>query len=186
MELKVFGTARWTCPSPSGPRARCWRGRRPRAADWKDICCTVGAVELGDPLAPADPEVSLRICYAQPGEELFAIARRYHVSPGQMLAANDLPDGTTRLDEARRPVAKGLCRGETADLRRLWRHLSQRERPWQAGPLPTEHLRPDMAQKGGRCYRGQRLLNKRTLSRCRWPRQRSTTVPETSCFDCPA
>ena len=36
----------------------------------------VGAVELGDPLAPADPEVSLRICYAQPGEELFAIARR--------------------------------------------------------------------------------------------------------------
>ena len=62
----------------------------------------VGAVELGDPLAPADPEVSLRICYAQPGEELFAIARRYHVSPGQMLAANDLPDGTARLDEARR------------------------------------------------------------------------------------
>ena len=40
----------------------------------------VGAAELGDPLAPADPEVSLRICYAQPGEELFAIARRYHVS----------------------------------------------------------------------------------------------------------
>lgn len=67
----------------------------------------VGAVELGDPLAPADPEVSLRICYAQPGEELFAIARRYHVSPGQMLAANDLPDGTARLDEAQRLLVPG-------------------------------------------------------------------------------
>lgn len=67
----------------------------------------VGAVELGDPLAPADPEVSLRICYAQPGEELFAIARRYHVSPGQMLAANDLPDTTARLDEARRLLVPG-------------------------------------------------------------------------------
>ena len=87
------------CPSPSGPRARCWRGRRPLS--W-------GAVELGDPLAPADPEVSLRICYAQPGEELFAIARRYHVSPGQMLAANDLPDGTARLDEARRLLVPGV------------------------------------------------------------------------------
>lgn len=52
-------------------------------------------------------EVSLRICYAQPGEELFAIARRYHVSPGQMLAANDLPDGTARLDEARRLLVPG-------------------------------------------------------------------------------
>ena len=68
----------------------------------------VGAVELGDPLAPADPEVSLRICYAQPGEELFAIARRYHVSPGQMLAANDLPDTTARLDEARRLLVPGV------------------------------------------------------------------------------
>ena len=67
----------------------------------------VGAVELGDPLAPADPEVSLRICYAQPGEELFAIARRYHVSPGQMLTANDLPDTTARLDEARRLLVPG-------------------------------------------------------------------------------
>ena len=64
-------------------------------------------VGMGDLLAPADPEVSLRICYAQPGEELFAIARRYHVSPGQMLAANDLPDTTARLDEARRLLVPG-------------------------------------------------------------------------------
>lgn len=68
----------------------------------------VGGVELGDPLAPADPEVSLRICYAQAGEELFAIAKRYHVSPGQMLAANDLPDGTERLDEAQRLLVPGV------------------------------------------------------------------------------
>lgn len=66
----------------------------------------VGAVELGDALAPADPEISLRICYAQAGEELFDIARRFHVSPGQMLAANDLPD-TTALPEARRLLVPG-------------------------------------------------------------------------------
>ena len=66
------------------------------------------------------------------------------------------------------------------------RQLPQRGSHWQAGPLPTGCPRPDMAQKGGPCYRGQRLLDKRTLSSCRWPRQRSTTVPETSCFACPA
>ena len=38
-------------------------------------------------------------------------------------------------------------------------HLSQRERLWQAGPLPTGRLSPDMAQKGGPCYRGQQLLD---------------------------
>ena len=62
------------------------------------------------------------------------------------------------------------------------RQLPQRGSHWQAGQLPTGRLRPDMAQKGGPCYRGQRLLDKRTLSSCRWPRQRSTTVSETSCF----
>jgi len=67
----------------------------------------VGAVELGDALAPADAEISLRIYYAQAGEELFAIARRFHVSPGQMLAANDLPDGTEVLEEARRLLVPG-------------------------------------------------------------------------------
>ena len=35
--------------------------------------------------------------------------------------------------------------------------LSHRESPWQAGPLPTGRLSSDMAQKGGPCYRGQRL-----------------------------
>ena len=37
-------------------------------------------------------------------------------------------------------------------------HLSQRERLWHAGPLPTGRLRPDRAQKGGPCYRGQARL----------------------------
>ena len=39
------------------------------------------------------------------------------------------------------------------------RRCSQRERPWQAGPLPTGRLRPDTAQKRGPCYRGQQLLD---------------------------
>ena len=58
------------------------------------------------------------------------------------------------------------------------RQLSHRESPWQAGPLPTGRLSSDMAQKGGPCYRGQRLLDKRTLSSCRESWQRSTTVSE--------
>lgn len=61
----------------------------------------------GEKLAPADPEISLRIYYAQAGEELFAIAKHYHVSPGQMLAANDLAEGTTTIDKARRLLVPG-------------------------------------------------------------------------------
>ena len=38
-------------------------------------------------------------------------------------------------------------------------HLSQRERLWQAGSLPTGRLRLDIAQEGGPCLRGQRLLD---------------------------
>ena len=44
-------------------------------------------------------------------------------------------------------------------LRHLRCHLSQRERPWQAGSLSTGRLRLDRAQKGGPCLRGQRLLD---------------------------
>ena len=58
------------------------------------------------------------------------------------------------------------------------RRCPQRGSHWQAGPLPTGRPRPDKAQKGGPCLRGQRFLDKRALSSCRWPRQRSTTVPE--------
>ena len=38
-------------------------------------------------------------------------------------------------------------------------HLSQRERLWQGGSLPTGRLRLDRTQKGGPCLRGQRLLD---------------------------
>ena len=54
-----------------------------------------------------DPEISLRIYYAQAGEELFAIARRFHVSPAQMLAANDLAEGTTAIDAPQRLLVPG-------------------------------------------------------------------------------
>ena len=73
----------------------------------RTACTCVGAIELGEPLAPADPEISLRIYYAQAGEELFAIARRFHVSPGQMLAANDLPADAEALTEAHRLLVPG-------------------------------------------------------------------------------
>ena len=63
--------------------------------------------EYSQVLAPADPEISLRIYYAQAGEELFAIARRFHVSPGQMLAANDLPADAETLTEAHRLLVPG-------------------------------------------------------------------------------
>ena len=67
----------------------------------------VGSIALGEKLAPADPEISLRIYYAQAGEALFAIAKHYHVSPGQMLAANDLAEGTTTIETAQRLLVPG-------------------------------------------------------------------------------
>ena len=73
----------------------------------RSVSSCVGSIALGEKLAPADPEISLRIYYAQAGEELFAIAKHYHVSPGQMLAANDLAEGTTTIDKARRLLVPG-------------------------------------------------------------------------------
>ena len=67
----------------------------------------VGGIELGEALKPADPDVSLRIYYAQAGEELFAIAKHYYVSPGQMLAATELAEGTTTIENARRLLVPG-------------------------------------------------------------------------------
>ena len=67
----------------------------------------VGSIALGEKLAPADPEISLRIYYAQAGEALFVIAKRYHVSPGQMLAANDLAEGTMAIEKAQRLLIPG-------------------------------------------------------------------------------
>lgn len=67
----------------------------------------VSSIEIGDPLAPADPDISLRVYYAQPGEELFDIARRFHVSPGQMLEANGLEPDTRTLAAACRLLVPG-------------------------------------------------------------------------------
>ena len=62
----------------------------------------VGSIELGEPLTAADPAIALRIYYAQAGEEIFAVARRFHVSPAQMLAANQLDAAVTALPQAQR------------------------------------------------------------------------------------
>ena len=62
----------------------------------------LAAMELGEERAPADPEISLRIYYAQAGESLFEIARRFAVSPGKMREANDLPEGAETLSASRR------------------------------------------------------------------------------------
>ena len=69
--------------------------------------CGGGSAQPQQPLAPADPEISLRIYYAQTGEALFDIARHYHVSPGQMLAANQLDPAVQILEEPRRLLVPG-------------------------------------------------------------------------------
>ena len=84
-------TAHWRSPFPSRQKGPSYSG----------------SIALGEPLTPADPEISLRIYYAQAGEELFAIARRFHVSPAQMLAANDLAEGTTAIDAPQRLLVPG-------------------------------------------------------------------------------
>ena len=60
----------------------------------------IGSIELGEPLTTPDPEIALRIYYAQAGEELFGIARRFHVSPAQILTANGLEAGMQVLPQA--------------------------------------------------------------------------------------
>ena len=59
-------------------------------------------ITLGDPLPDTDPEIALRIYYAQAGEEVFAVARRFHVAPAQILAANQLEEELTSLPQAQR------------------------------------------------------------------------------------
>ena len=83
------------------------------------------------------------------------------------------------LREWRKPVrfwlsqraSLSLCGGswETGlpSQSRSARQLSHRESHWQAGPLPTGRLSPDMAQKGGPCYRGQARLCTTSPSRLR-------------------
>ena len=68
----------------------------------------IGSIQLGEPLAAADPEIALRIYYAQAGEKIFDIARRFHVSPAQMLAANGLDSGTQELPQAQHFLVPGV------------------------------------------------------------------------------
>ena len=62
----------------------------------------IGSITLGDPLPDTDPEIALRIYYAQAGEEVFAVARRFHVAPAQILAANQLEEELACLPQAQR------------------------------------------------------------------------------------
>ena len=68
----------------------------------------IGSISLGEALTPADPEITLRIYYAQEGEALFDIARRFHVPPAQMLAANGLDPDTRVLTQAQHFLVPGL------------------------------------------------------------------------------
>ena len=77
-----------------------------------------------------------------------------------------------------RSQCRAVCQHPCPLSRACARQLPQRGSLWQAGQLSAGRLRPDRAQKGGPCYRGQRLLDKRTLSSCRESWQRSTTIPE--------
>lgn len=68
----------------------------------------IADLKLGEKLHPADPEITLRIYYAQPGEEIFEIAKRFHVSPSQMIAANGLDADTTMLTQAQHFLVPGI------------------------------------------------------------------------------
>ena len=50
----------------------------------------VTGVECGEELPPDEHGVALRVCYAQAGEDVFDIARRYHASPETILKAGGL------------------------------------------------------------------------------------------------
>ncbi len=61
---------------------------------------SVAQVTLGGALASEDPDITLRVYYAAMGENVFEIARRYHVSPNEMMRVNQLELET--LPKARR------------------------------------------------------------------------------------
>lgn len=60
----------------------------------------IAEIELGEPLVNPDPEVALRIYYAQQGEAVFAIARRFRVSPAQILLVNGINEEQQVLPSA--------------------------------------------------------------------------------------
>lgn len=70
------------------------------------VISSVANVTLGEQLTPADPEIALRIYYAHAGEEIFEIARRFHVSPREMRSVNSLEEET--LSAGRRLLVPGV------------------------------------------------------------------------------
>jgi hypothetical protein len=73
----------------------------------RETFACVQNIELGEKLAANNPTISLRIYYAQSGEDLFAIAKRFHASPGDMLRANGLEETEGALPSARRLLIPG-------------------------------------------------------------------------------
>ncbi len=57
----------------------------------------VDSIQCQELLEREEPEIALRIYYAQAGENVFDIAKSYHVSPGSMLESNHLE--TPQLEE---------------------------------------------------------------------------------------
>lgn len=52
----------------------------------------VAAITCEELLQNEEPDVALRICYAAAGENIFDIAKHYHVSPTAMMQSNELED----------------------------------------------------------------------------------------------
>lgn len=52
----------------------------------------VSGIECKELLQNTEPDVALRICYATAGENVFDIAKHYHVSPTAMMRSNGLED----------------------------------------------------------------------------------------------
>ena len=52
----------------------------------------VDSIACETALENTEPDVALRICYAQGGENIFDIAKHYHVPPAAMMKLNHLED----------------------------------------------------------------------------------------------
>ena len=68
-----------------------WRRRRSQV---------LSGAACGEELKNPNPAVALRIYYAKKGEEIFEIAKRYHVAPQAVLEDNGLEG--SQLEEDRR------------------------------------------------------------------------------------
>lgn len=55
-------------------------------------------IECGDRLQRAEDGISLRICYGRAGEEIFALAKRYHADPSRIAKDSGVPVGPLEAD----------------------------------------------------------------------------------------